>query len=95
MGVAFGFFLFYYLYRAYSFDYSPRKTLKITLTKVILFYIVFVPILLGVNYWLGEILPDIWWRGYRFFSCAGRGASGLRRRECGCQSNVEFMKLAS
>ena len=60
MGIAFGIFLFYVFYAAYSHDYSPRKALKITLTKVILFYIVFVPILLGVYYGLNGIVPDHW-----------------------------------
>jgi hypothetical protein len=60
LGLGFGIFLFIYFYSSYSRDYSPRKALKITLTKVILFYIVFAPILLGVFYELSGILPDHW-----------------------------------
>lgn len=60
LGLGFGIFLFFYLYREYSFDYSPRKALRITLTKVFLFYIVFVPILLGVYYGLNKISPENW-----------------------------------
>ena len=60
LGVGFGIFLFIYLYAAYSRNYSPHKALKITLTKVLLFYIIFVPILLGAYYWLTSALPDHW-----------------------------------